>query len=64
MEELEFSNRFLGDYVIRGDEIIPEFCPFCHGGEHRDRRTFALNKRDHVTEADALMNCCAYLMSQ
>lgn len=48
MEELEFSNRFLGDYVIRGDEIIPEFCPFCHGGEHRDRRTFALNKRKHV----------------
>jgi len=40
---LEFANKHLGRYKIRGNEIVPELCPFCGGGQHRDKDTFALN---------------------
>lgn len=42
----EFAAKYLGDYQVRGGEIIPDYCPFCHGGNgqgRRDRGTFALN---------------------
>lgn len=39
----DFADRFLAPYRVRGEEIIPALCPFCHGGEHGDRETFALN---------------------
>lgn len=34
---------YLGEYKIKGDEIIPKYCPICNGGQHRDQETFALN---------------------
>lgn len=40
---IAFADRHLGPYIIRGDELIPDFCPICHGGNNRDRYTFALN---------------------
>ena len=43
MDVYEFASRHLSPYRQSGNEIVPELCPFCHGGEHRDRRTFALN---------------------
>lgn len=45
---IEFADERLVPYITRGDELIPEYCPFCHGGEHRDRRTFALNMMEGV----------------
>jgi len=48
MNELEFARSFLVPYKTEGDEIIPRYCPFCGGGEHRDRDTFALNYRNHT----------------
>lgn len=48
MNEFELARAFLLPYKIKGDEIIPRFCPFCHGGEHQDKETFALNTREHV----------------
>lgn len=27
----------------RGDELQFEFCPYCHGGQRKDRNTFAIN---------------------
>lgn len=39
--------RFANEYRIRtyehGHEIQFERCPFCNGGEHRDKKTFAIN---------------------
>lgn len=39
----EFADKYLAPYKLKGDEVIPERCPFCHGGEHGDKYTFALN---------------------
>ena len=47
-EMLRFASAHLSPYRIRGDELIPDLCPFCRGGEHADRYTFALNLTDGV----------------
>ena len=43
----QMADAYLAPYRIRekpdGREIIPKFCPFCHGGEHGDQNTFALS---------------------
>ena len=39
----EFADRFLQPYSRKGSELIPEYCPFCHGGSHKDKYSFALN---------------------
>lgn len=43
MEDREFADRHLQPYKIKGDEIIPTLCPYCKGGPHHDKYTFALN---------------------
>lgn len=44
MTPLEVANRLWGGrFKIKGSEIIPEVCPFCKGGEHGDKGTFALS---------------------
>ena len=48
MNEIEYANRYLGEYKIKGAEIIPTLCPFCNGGSHSDRGTFALNTENHT----------------
>lgn len=48
MDELEFANRHLGEYKIKGSEIIPKYCPECHGGSHHDQYSFALNMDKHT----------------
>lgn len=41
---IDLANKKFGDnYKISGDEIQPEFCPLCSGGEHGDRYTFSVN---------------------
>lgn len=39
----DFARRYLQPYKMKGDEIIPRVCPFCKGGAHRDKESFALN---------------------
>lgn len=34
---------FGGRFSIKGSEIIPIHCPFCEGGSHHDKYTFAIN---------------------
>ncbi len=48
MNEFEFADRYLGEYKIKGAEIIPTLCPHCSGGDHRDKNTFALNTENHT----------------
>jgi twinkle protein len=43
MNVWEFANRHLQPYKIKDDEIIPLHCPYCQGGQHHDKETFALN---------------------
>ena len=45
---IEFADKHLTPYELRrkGDgteEIIPDYCPICHGGTHGDKKTFALS---------------------
>ena len=39
-DELE---RLEIDYKERRGEIVVELCPFCEGGQHRDKHTFSIN---------------------
>lgn len=48
MEPKDFADRHLQPYTIKGDEIIPEYCPYCKGGIHHDKRTAALNIEKRV----------------
>ena len=43
MSPMEFAGKYFGEFKMRGDEIVPVACPFCHGGKGRDKYTFALN---------------------
>jgi twinkle protein len=48
MSPLEFAKSYLGEYTIKGNEITPKYCPFCHGGDNKDKNTFALNIDEQV----------------
>lgn len=48
MNEFEYASRYFGEYKLKGDEIVTKYCPFCGGGEHRDKGTFALNVSNHT----------------
>ena len=39
---LELADKHFGEYRIRNGEVIPKLCPFCKGGNDRDRDTFAI----------------------
>ena len=48
MNEIEYARSFLGAFKVKADEIIPSLCPFCNGGDHQDKDTFALNFENHT----------------
>ncbi len=44
MKPIEFADKYFGQYTTKGDEVIPELCPYCKGGSTgKDKRTFALH---------------------
>ena len=43
MNAIQLADKYLKPYRIKKDEIIPQNCPFCGGGEKADKYTFALN---------------------
>lgn len=48
-EVLTFADKYLEPYRIsRKGELIPELCPVCHGGDNRDKHSFAINIDDGV----------------
>lgn len=48
MNEIEFAEKYLYPYKLKGSEILPMYCPECNGGSHRDKYTFALNAEKHT----------------
>jgi twinkle protein len=36
--------NLIGEYKEKNGEVIPKYCPFCEGGQHHDKETFAINK--------------------
>lgn len=43
-EQLYKIKPYLGQFKEKGDELRPLYCPYCHGGQHKDKYTFAINK--------------------
>lgn len=43
MTPLDFARAYFKEFKIHGNEIIPKYCPFCNGGNSRDKHTFAVN---------------------
>ena len=41
-EAMQFADRHLGEYHVRGEKIVPQYCPICNGGENKDVGTFAI----------------------
>ena len=67
MDVMQVAYRiFGGRFNVKGSEIIPDYCPFCQGGSHKDRNTFALNvttgayncKRGNCGEQGSLKQLC------
>jgi len=44
----EFAGRHLLDYKSRKEEITAKYCPYCHGGQHKDKYTFSINTAKQV----------------
>ena len=38
----EIAAKHFGDFRRRNGQIIPQYCPFCHGGKDGDKNTFAI----------------------
>jgi len=46
MTAREFADKHMQPYKLKGSELVPVYCPYCHGGSHRDKDTFALNSEN------------------
>jgi twinkle protein len=62
----DFANKHFREYKIKGDEIIPLYCPYCEGGSKRDQNTSAMNidtgafncKRGSCSQAVSFTQLC------
>ena len=45
--ELDYMEKYIGDFKIKGNEYIAKYCPFCNGGAHNDKYTFCLSAENH-----------------
>lgn len=43
MNVYDFARKYMGQYKVKGDEIKATLCPYCKGGTHGDKETFALS---------------------
>ena len=39
---IDLANKHFKDYKIKNGQVVPTFCPICHGGENKDKNTFAV----------------------
>lgn len=39
---INLAEKHFEDFKVRNGQVIPRYCPFCHGGENRDINTFAV----------------------
>lgn len=48
MDEIDFARQYLGEFKVKGDEIIVKYCPICHGGHSGKKNKFFLNMDKHT----------------
>lgn len=46
MTPYEFAQKHFNKFKVRNNWIVPQYCPYCLGGDHRDKETFAMNLQD------------------
>ena len=39
----EIADKYFGEYRVTNGEVNPKYCPFCNGGEHREKYKFYVN---------------------
>ena len=39
---INLARKHFGEYKVKNGQIITEYCPFCNGGNHTDKETFAV----------------------
>ena len=54
----DFARAFNHETRRKGDELEFKYCPFCHGGDHRDDWTFSVNLRSGAFKC--LRATCGY----
>lgn len=55
---LENILPLIGKHKVESNKIIAEFCPFCNGGEHKDKWTFVIHQgRDSNDEKNMFYSC-------
>lgn len=42
-DAFQFARAIRAEAFTRGDELVFKYCPYCGGGEHKDKKTFAIN---------------------
>lgn len=60
--------KYLSPYRVRNGEIIPQYCPFCGGGDNKDQDTFAVGlyngafncKRGQCGKSGSFRDLCNY----
>lgn len=57
MNPIDLANRYLHPYKINKNEIIPEYCPFCQGGQKREKYKFAVNMETGAYNCLRLNEC-------
>ena len=48
MDPMEFAKLYMVEFKTNGHELVSKYCPFCFGGDKRDKYTFALNREKLV----------------
>lgn len=42
-DAMNFSKYIMAEAKSKGNELVFKYCPYCHGGRHRDKNTFSIN---------------------
>lgn len=59
MNPSELAERYLYPYKIKGDEVIPDYCPFCKGGPKHEKYKFAMNLETGTYNCKRMNECGA-----
>ena len=59
MNPIELADRYLRPYKIKGNEITPDYCPFCGGGPKKEKYKFSVNVNTGAYNCLRLNECGA-----
>ncbi len=65
---INLCEKYVGDFEISNGEVVAKYCPFCHGGDHKDTKTFYIGlhngaykcHRGSCNESGSFRNLCEH----